>query len=86
MNNNFTQKVLDIVSKIPKGKTMSYAQVAKNAGSKGAGRAVGSIMKKNFNQNVPCHRVICSNGKLGQYNRGGELRKKELLLSEGVVF
>ncbi len=69
---------------IPKGKTMSYSEVAKRAGSPGAARAVGNIMANNFDKSVPCHRVICANGKIGRYNRGGESRKRSLLIKEGV--
>mgnify|MGYP000844666348 CR=1 FL=1 len=85
----FTERVLNIVRKIPKGKTASYGDVASMAGSPGAARAVGSIMKNNFLPDVPCHRVIPSGtkGKLtiknvGQYNRGGRKVKLALLLSE----
>ncbi len=79
----FTELVKDVVRRIPKGKTMSYAEVAKYAGSPGASRAVGSIMKANYDKTVPCHRVICSDGKVGEYNRGGSSNKLALLLKEG---
>lgn len=75
-----------IVRKIPKGSTMTYAQVAKKAGSPGAGRAVGSIMAKNFDPAIPCHRVIRSDGKIGNYNRGGEKAKRALLRKEGAIY
>ena len=84
-NNNFTERVRSIVRGIPKGETMTYGEVAAVAGSPGAARAVGTIMSKNYNEKIPCHRVIGANGSLGGYNRGGLERKKELLLSEGVV-
>lgn len=75
MLNNFTQRVSCVVSKIPFGKTLSYKEVAKLAKSQKAYRAVGSILKKNINKNLPCHRVIKSNGEIGQYNglRGDKL-------------
>lgn len=81
---NFRDKVLQIVRAIPKGQTMSYGDVAALAGSPAAARAVGTIMKNNYDPTVPCHRVIQASGKLGQYNRGGEIKKRALLLSEGV--
>lgn len=81
----FTEKVLDVVSKIPKGKTLTYKEVAKKAGSPGAFRAVGSIMAKNYNSKVPCHRVIKSDGSLGNYNRGGVAVKKRILKKEGAI-
>lgn len=81
----FTEKVLDVVRKIPKGKTLTYKQVAEKAGSTGASRAVGSIMKANYLPDVPCHRVIKSDGAVGEYNRGGEKAKIALLKKEGVI-
>ncbi len=81
----FQEKVLDIVRKIPKGSVLTYSQVAKKAGSPNAARAVGSIMKKNFRPDIPCHRVIRSDGKIGDYNRGGRNVKLELLQKEGAL-
>lgn len=81
----FEEKVLNAVQNIPKGKTASYGEIAKLANSPQAARAVGTIMAKNKNKNVPCHRVIQSNRQIGRYNGGGEHIKKEKLLSEGVL-
>lgn len=78
----FTEKVHKVVKGIPKGKTMTYTQVAKRAGSPKAFRAVGSILKKNFDLTIPCHRVIRSNGSVGDYNRGGSEVKERILMSE----
>ena len=80
----FTEKVLDIVSKIPKGKTMTYKQVATKAGSLNASRAVGMIMSRNYRPDVPCHRVVRSDGGMGGYNRGGMEAKRKILAKEGV--
>lgn len=80
---SFKEKVLNIVKKIPRGKILTYKQVAKLAGSPNAHRAVGNILKENFDSNIPCHRVIRSDGKLGDYNRGMS-KKKKLLRGEGV--
>ena len=66
--NSFKDKVLRVVKNIPKGKTLSYKEVAKGAGSPNAFRAVGSIMKENKDKNIPCHRVIRSDGRVGKYN------------------
>ena len=80
----FTEKVYGVVSKIPKGKTLSYKEVAKRAGSPRAFRAVGNIMNKNPDMaRVPCHRVIKSDGTPGGYARG-TLAKIKKLKSEGV--
>ena len=82
---SFRDKVRAIVAKIPKGKSMTYKEVATKAGNPKAARAVGAIMRSNFNRDIPCHRVIRSDGSLGSYNRGGTLRKRELLKAEGVL-
>ena len=79
----FAKRVYAVVAKIPKGKVMTYKQVAAKAGSPDASRAVGMLMKQNYNPNVPCHRVIRSDGKIGDYNRGGRDRKIEILREEG---
>lgn len=84
MNESFTERVLAVVSAIPKGDVLTYSQVAKLAGSEGAARAVGTIMKNNYNERIPCHRVVQSSGKVGEYNRGGSVAKYGLLISEGV--
>lgn len=78
---NFRSRVLEIVRKIPKGQTLTYKQVAEMAASPKACRAVGNILHQNFDPEVPCHRVIRSDGGLGGYNRGEEM-KKELLEKE----
>ena len=79
----FKQNVLAVVVKIPRGEVLSYKEVARRAGNPRAARAVGSIMKQNRDPNVPCHRVICSDGKIGGFNRGKEF-KAVLLRKEGV--
>lgn len=80
---SFQRKIFELVKKIPKGKVLSYKQVAKLAGSPKAWRSVGNILNKNQDPKIPCHRVIRSDGKIGGYNKG---KKKKLLLlkKEGV--
>ncbi len=85
MQKTFKEKVLDAVRKIPSGKTMSYKQVAEKAGNANASRAVGAYMKANYDLTVPCHRVIRSDGKIGDYNRGGMEAKMALLKKEGTL-
>lgn len=82
--NNFTKRVQDVVRSIPKGKTLSYGEVAALAGSPGAARAVGSIMKHNYDNTIPCHRVIKADGSVGEYNRGGSEKKRKLLEAERI--
>jgi methylated-DNA-[protein]-cysteine S-methyltransferase len=74
--------VREVVRQIPIGETLSYSEVAALAGRPGAARAVGSIMRRNFDPNIPCHRVIRADGKPGEYNRGGEQQKQALLERE----
>jgi methylated-DNA-[protein]-cysteine S-methyltransferase len=83
-NKSFTERVRDIVKKIPKGKTLTYKEVATKAGNPKAARAVAMIMSKNFDLEVPCHRVIRTDGGLGGYNRGGTEAKRKILQKEGV--
>ena len=76
--------MLTVVAGIPKGRTLSYKQVAILAGSPRAYRAVGNIMNKNENLNVPCHRVIKSDGTVGGYAHG-MAKKKAILKKEGAL-
>jgi len=78
---SFSEKVLFVVSKIPKGSTLTYKEVAIRASSPRAYRAVGNILNKNYDNKVPCHRVIRSDGQSGGYNRGAK-EKRARLFSE----
>ena len=77
---DFQKKVYQIVKRIPVGRTMSYREVAKAAGFPKAWRAVGNVLNKNKNSNIPCHRVIRSDGRIGGYNKG--IKKKNFLLKK----
>lgn len=84
---DFQRRVLLALRKVPRGKTLSYAELAERAGSPAAARAVGQVMRTNpWPLIVPCHRVLASGGKLGGFSspRGTSL-KVELLRIEGVV-
>jgi O-6-methylguanine DNA methyltransferase len=85
MTKTFADKVRDVVRKIPRGKTLTYKQVATKAGNPNAARAVGTVMRTNYLKDVPCHRVIRSDGAIGNYNRGGSSKKTELLIKEGAL-
>lgn len=74
----FREKVLEITAKIPEGKTLTYKQVAEKAGNAKASRAVGAVLKTNYDPTIPCHRVIKSDGQLGGYNRGVDKKIKIL--------
>ena len=82
--NSFSKNVLAAVAKIPKGRTLSYREVARVAGNPKAYRAVGNILTKNRNPKIPCHRVIRSDGKIGGYNRG-EKNKIKILKKEDAL-
>jgi len=81
---SFKEKVYKVVKKIPKGKTMSYKEVAEVAGFPKAWRAVGNVLNKNRNPKIPCHRVIKSNGTPGGYYLGTK-KKIVLLKKEGAL-
>ena len=79
----FKEKVFAIVRRIPKGRTLTYREVAKRAGRARAYRAVGNIISTNYDPLIPCHRVIRSDGRVGGYNRGVE-NKIRLLKEEAA--
>ena len=81
---SFSEKVYAVVKKIPKGRVLTYKEVAKRAGKPLASRAVGNILNKNHDPKIPCHGVIRSDGKLGGYN-GGARKKQEILVAEGFL-
>lgn len=80
---NFNDLCYNLLRKVPKGKVTTYKSIAQAMKTK-AYRAVGNAMNKNpYAPEVPCHRVINSNGKLGGYAYG--LKKKiQMLKTEGV--
>ena len=80
----FNEKVKDVVRKIPRGKTMTYKEVATKAGNPNGARAVARVMSANYDPTVPCHRVIRADGGLAGYNRGGIDAKRKILQNEGV--
>lgn len=83
-NKTFREAVLEIVEKIPRGKTLTYKEVAEKAGSPRAYRAVGNILHANRDPKIPCHRVVRSDGTLGGYNRGAD-KKAKILKDEGAI-
>ena len=82
---NFNEKCYQILKTIPKGKVTTYKAIANALNSKGY-RAVGNAMNKNpHDTNVyPCHRVISTNGNIGGYAHGTEVKIKRLK-SEGII-
>jgi len=75
----FYKKVWIECMKIPEGETRTYKQIAEKIGHPKAYRAVGSALAGNpFAPFIPCHRVIRSDGKLGNYSGPGGIKKKNL--------
>ena len=83
---DFQKMVWSEITKIPKGKTITYKELAMKIGKPKAYRAVANACAKNpLLEIIPCHRVIREDGKMGGYNgKKGARRKKRLLKSEGV--
>lgn len=84
----FAEKVYDAVCKIPKGKVATYGQIAAIIGRPGAARAVGNALHVNpFAPDVPCHRVVSSDGSLAaNFGCGGPGVQYRRLFEEGVSF
>ena len=79
----FQIKVWKEILKIPKGKTKSYKEIAIAIGRPKSSRAVANACGKNpYPIEIPCHRVIKSNGELGGYSAKGGLKTKKILLSK----
>ncbi len=85
---DFQTKVWMELTKIPKGETRTYKEIAKAIGKPNSSRAVANACAKNpYPIVVPCHRVIRSDGLIGGYSGiGGTKRKEELLEREGIKF
>ncbi|MDD4251131.1 MAG: MGMT family protein [Candidatus ainarchaeum sp.] len=80
----FLELVFKQVKKIPLGKITTYKEIAKAIGNKNASRAVGNVLNKNRDfENIPCHRVIKSNGEIGGYIKG-QKEKRIILKKEGI--
>lgn len=83
MSSNFNERCYELLKLIPEGKVTTYKEMA-NALKTRAWRAVGSAMAKNKNLFViPCHRVVRSDGGVGQYALGTD-KKVNILVKEGV--
>ncbi len=86
---NFTEKIWESAKQIPRGKVVTYEGLARMAGFPRAARAVGNVMSKNLyrdyclSKDVPCHRVIRSDGYVGGFARGTKT-KINLLKKEGI--
>ena len=81
----FTRRVLSVVKRIPAGRVATYGDVARLAGRARASRAVGNIMRECRAADVPCHRVVAADGRLGGYGSGNLAMKRSLLRAEGIL-
>jgi len=80
----FRAHVLELVSKIPRGKVTTYKELARALGCPKACRAVGNALARNPHpRKIPCHRVVRSDGRLGGYKFSLE-QKARLLIEEGI--
>jgi methylated-DNA-[protein]-cysteine S-methyltransferase len=87
VSKEFESNCYEILKKVPFGKVTTYKEIAKALGSKGY-RAVGNAMNKNTSSflsggNVPCHRVVRSDGKVGGF-AFGQNKKIKMLKEEGI--
>ena len=82
----FSHKVYNLTKKIPKGKITTYKIISEKLNTK-AYRSVGTILSKNKDDLVPCHRVVNQNGFVGKFSKNGDIKTKvKLLEKEGISF
>ncbi|WP_126029817.1 methylated-DNA--[protein]-cysteine S-methyltransferase [Bifidobacterium callimiconis] len=88
MEQTFSQRVYDVVRRIPRGRVATYGQVAALAGAPRSARFVGFALHSNPEPGViPCHRVVFRDGSLAPgFAFGGPERQRALLEEEGVTF
>lgn len=85
---SFFETVYEIVKQIPRGKVLSYGQIARAAGFPRKAREVGWALHVNPDpEHIPCHRVVNRDGRVSPaFVFGGENMQVALLKSEGVEF
>ena len=82
---NIDKKIYKKLLEVPKGKITTYGELAKAVGLKNGQRTIGQIMNKNpYPVIIPCHRVIRSDGNIGGYAYGEEI-KSNMLTREGII-
>jgi methylated-DNA-[protein]-cysteine S-methyltransferase len=78
------QQVYKKLTEVPQGKITTYGDLAKAVGLKNGQRVIGQIMKKNpYPGIIPCHRVVKSDGRVGGYAYGADV-KTNMLRKEGI--
>ena len=82
---SFPQQVYNLTRLIPRGKITTYKLIALALNNTGAARAVGNALNKNpYAPQVPCHRVIRTNGEVGGF-ASGQAKKIAILKKEGII-
>lgn len=82
---NIDKEIYTKLLEVPRGKVITYGELAKAVGLKNGQRIVGKIMNKNpYPAIIPCHRVVKSDGRIGGYAYGEKI-KSEMLGNEGIV-
>lgn len=81
----FREKIYDKLKEVPKGKVVTYAELARAVNSK-AYRAAGTAMRNNKDSiKIPCYKVVCSNGFVGNYSGSGGVKTKiRKLRNDGI--
>lgn len=83
MSMGFQEKIFKTIKKIPKGKVITYLEVAKEINCPTAYRAVGNILNRNYDPKIPCHRIVRSDGRVGGFRQGTKAKIKKLQ-KEGI--
>ncbi len=78
------QKIYQLAKKIPAGKVTTYGEIAAALKKPRMSRFVGTVLNKNTDESIPCHRVVKQNGEIGGYNKG-TIKKIAILKREGVI-
>jgi methylated-DNA-protein-cysteine methyltransferase related protein len=83
----FTEKVINIIQNIPRGKVMTYGQIARLAGSpRGARQVVRILHTQSEKHQLPWHRVVNGKGEIGFKDGDMHDRQRDLLENEGIYF
>lgn len=86
-NQDFFDKVFEVVAKIPEGKVTTYGHIAEAIGIKSSARTVGWALNGAGGKGLPCHRVVNRQGLLtGKFHFGSPELMEDLLRSEGIEF
>lgn len=82
----YAEEVYAILDKIPKGKVVTYKQIAIMLGNKNLSRVVGNVLHKNPLPLIhPCYKVVNSKGELAKnFGYGGIEKQKEMLINDGI--